>query len=168
MSHSTIFVVKRAGMNDTCDLFKTDEEALFESLSHIADYVDEYDKEKTGMLAAQACSYLQEACGRENVTMTSNGTFKVTRAGIVQYFTQLLKLLSASVKTAQERPIEEFIGYGMRGWYGMKDLIETSWGLYWKYEDTCPLPTTSFLQDLYLGGQDEYELELVQAFDYHC
>ena len=168
MSHSYVFVVKEKNKKDEWDNFKTDEDTLVDDFRHAMDYATELEPYEYQELVTMIVTYFSSVCGAENVIYTKANRFKLTRAGIEQYFIRLRDEVQDFLRDSQSRPLSQWISNGLHGWWYLKDMIESPYEWYWKLEDSCPMPTTSFLQDLYTLGKEEYELELIQAFDYHC
>ena len=162
MSHCDIYGVKRINVEDRYDSFTTDEDEMFNQID-IMDYATEYETKHLPGLVSKLCQYLRAICGEHNVSQTGDTSFILTRAGIEEYFSRMRSALQLAI----EAPLEQFISNGTNGWWAIRDMIETPFGIYWKFEDSRALPTTSFLQDLYAEGQEQYELVLIQAFDYH-
>lgn len=168
MSHANIFVLKRTSADDVYDTFKADEDQLAENLSYCTDYVTEQSPVDYEEIFSKAFQYLTIKCGGEQyITKTGPLSFKLTRRGIVFYFEALRIDLIQMAKNIENGPIDLFINNTLHGWWTIKELIETDYDGLWKFEDFFPLPLTSFLQKLYILGEGEYELELIQAFDYH-
>lgn len=168
MSHSYVFVVKEKNTKDEWENFQTDEDTLVDDFRHVMDYTTELKPYEYEALTTMIIAYLGSVCGTENVMHTEANRFKLTRGGIERYFIQLRNHIQDFVQESTQRPLQQWISNGLYGWWFLKDTIESPYEWYWKFEDCSPMPTTSFLQDLYTFGKEEYELELIQAFDYHC
>lgn len=166
MSHANIYVLKRIDQEDPYDEFKTTEEELFRDFKHI-DYADELTPENlVDFYRNDVIPFLKKACGKENIEEKEIG-FIIKRAGIEKYFRNMRDTLFNMIQNDMDVPINVWIGYNIHSWYAIREYIETEYDTLWKFESHCPLPIVSFFQTLYSLNEDEYHLELIQAFDYH-
>jgi len=168
MSHCDLLVLKRTSVEAPPENFFADADEIVEHYDHLMDYITEYDRKDYEKVFSGMIRYLKALCGEENIMVTGPLTFKLKRTGIIRYFTDLRSTLFNIVQHNQERPVEEFIDYGLHGWRMIKELIGKDYSGLWQLEDDSPESVTSFFQDLYLfHKEDELELELIQAFDFH-